>query len=418
MTSQGYQAIQLDTGRSNAAGAFVLQVVDDARVLAEAQFHSGQVNMLVSAIRDGNDGGTIGDGADRRVLVGVGAFSAHMTEQDGLSAALIQPVNIGVLTVEDTKALAGVSGIAESPPEDTTSEDTGPGPGLYDTNNGSAPDSGDLTVVPPGVSSPDAEVPTIESAASTAPIFDFVAVGDGSAEPSGGPSPDDRCLKGQNRGAWIVDIKGREERLQPIGEVHSSTDEKVAYTYTQKAASTIGIGVNEEGKGWKVSGSVEMGNSSSGATSLPKMGGSFSRQVMGEFGFIKEHKTWCPTHYDGVNSKATHVDVVRALSWTGAIRYDSRDRSEYDQKDDYTAARNSSRVADFPKGSVFVKNTGRSLKFSAGVSSFGVGLTIVSKNDNNHKATVNMGSTRDHYHLFGDVDYPAGADNHAVYAYF
>jgi hypothetical protein len=472
MTGQGYQAMQLTTGRTDSLGGFVLNLVHDRRVDAEAHFHSGRVNLLISAIQQvpadpvpgtirlvndtisqtcatasqvvpqcdlspytdrvqrpihdaqdtmaalGGITGPAGQDTTDRVLIGVGAFTAHMKEQDGGTAAVIQPVNIGVLTVEDTTALVGVSGIAETPPEDTSSADTGSGPGLYDTNNGSAPGSGDLTVVPPGVSSPDANPPAVESAASTAPIFDAIPIIAPANDPSGGNKPDDRCLKGKNRGTWIVDVEDRDERLEPVGEVHTSTDEKVSYTYTQKAASTIGIGVKYDGGHWNVSGSVEMGNTSSGATSLPKMGGSFSRQVMGEFGFIKEHKTWCPQNYDGVNSKASHVDIVRALAWTGAVRYDSRDRSQFDQKDDYDSAKDDHRVGDFQPNSDFVKNTGKTLKFSVGVEAFGVGLTAVSKNDVNHKMSLKTGTTRQHYHLFGDVAYPADAANHAVYAYY
>lgn len=181
----------------------------------------------------------------------------------------------------------------------------------------------------------------------------------------------------------------------------------------------MGVGIRAEGKHWKVSGAMSVTNDSGAETEKTWQHDSFARRAEGEFVYHHNLKTWCPDGYDEERGPtALHMEEIVGKTWTGGLQYGSRDISGNDTGTAYDKARSEGRVMTFHKGDTFTKTKGKTFKYTAEVSAFGVGLNAESVNDVKHTMVVVAGHSREQWHLFGDVTVPADAPNHAVYIYF
>lgn len=357
------------------------------------------------------------------VLIGAGAFHAQMSEQDNSATGIaLQPVNIGVLTVNAALADAGGPGIAETPPDEPTANYSGNKTPLADTLNGdpSPLDHPTRVVLPQGDDVAPAEVTgAVPTNATTPPVMREVpSAVFAKADDDGGYTGDERCRQPKNWQTWIVDVVQRENHFEPVGEVHAGPDETVEYTYEQAARTNIGLAVKPEYKSWKLSGSTSMENSSGFKVDLPAMPGSFARLVLAEFKFVHEKLTWCPYGYpDDRSGSPLHQERIRSLQWTGGLDYDSRDRSQFDEYEDYQAAADAGHATAVRKGGTVEKYKGKTFKYGASASAFGVTLSAESTNDTKHKLTLRVGQKRQWYQIWGDRDVPSNPSNHAIYTY-
>lgn len=405
------------SGVTDRLGGFALQIPTTGELLAEAEYLNGRVNMMVHVMK------TKSEGSAWSVMLGAGGFYTSMVEfGPGAGAVALAPVNVGLVTIEETKSLTGTTGLAEVPGNDPydpatpvqpdTSPDLPSGVGAtvgtmsYDDPTDGAVDG--LVVEPPMSDTHVALPPTLPET----PADPGVPEGD---EHSNG---DDRCRRPANQGRWLVDQIGAEYRWQPVGEVHSITGLNVQYVYSQSAKTELGMAINTEGKGWKVSGETIIANDSSAQVTLPVMHGTFARKVEAEFYYVKNFKTWCPQGYDTDRGPyATHMHEIKALRWQGGVQYGSSDLGQMDSKEHYEAAVRDGRKATLRPGAEFEKTEGRSYKYTFGVSAFGVGLNAESLFDTKHKLILKAGTSRDEWHYWGDVGSPPSPANHAIYTY-
>jgi hypothetical protein len=398
---------------TDAVGAFILQLPTTADLLAEAEYLNGAVNMTLRAVKIAAE-----DGA-WHTYVGTGGIYTQVVEYGpsptGYATA---PLNIGVMYVEDVKAQAGLSGFAETPsddPEDPHSDHTA----VVGVQANGLPDAGWYVGQTPWVSAPYVPVPDAlgNSVTVNAPptLPEYPA---GTPENDDDRSGDDRCKSPSNQNTWIVDRIDLAYRNQPVGEVHSSLGEKIRYHYEEHAATTLGMAVSHEGGAWKVSGAAEMSNDGSTKTAIGWLNDTHAHRVLAEFVYVYNYLTWCPQGYDATKGPmAAHSAEIKALHWTGGLVADSNWIGG-DTAENLHRAIKDGRAMKVRPGNECTKTTGKTYKYTAGVSAFGVGLNATSANDVHHTLELQAGTSREYWYAWGDKGAPADPKNHAIYSYY
>jgi len=398
--------VELARAETNAAGVYVLNVPMSDALLAEAQFANGTVNMFLSATQ------TLGADVTWRTLHGAGAIYSSLMRYGGGTGLVMAPVNVGVLTVVSVGASVGVYGLGDTPANDPYDPETPPAlsrpvlPG----------DAGGVIDTAPIAPSPAVEVEGLDA------LLDM-AVGP-PAEPVGIMAPDEeedplggdaRCRKPINQGKWFVDSLKNSQVWMPVGEVHSWLGMKTAYAYAESANTKIAAALNLEAKGWKISGSVNVTNSGKSTSTGGYKEGDQAIPFESEFVSVYEKRTWCPTGYDEDRGPtATHEERVTTTKWTGGTRYGSRALGG-DGWDEYREAKAEGRSMTMYQNWTFTKDSGKTYKYTFGVSAYGVGLSAESMMDAKHRATIKTTTRLKDWHVWGDVDVPASALNHALY---
>lgn len=408
-TAGGARIHLLGEALTGAGGVFSIPVPTTDDVLAEADYLNGTVNMMVQVVYQTAQNGVW------TTEVGAGGVYSQLLEYDtGDAGFTLAPVNVGVVIIADTTS--GIGGLPDTPPNDPYDPNTPPDPSVP---------------LPAGLGGVLAQVPYEEPWVDTPSVStrwaNVVALPPKLPESSAMPKPedppysdpDDRCKRPINQGTWLVDKIDSEYRWQPVGEVHSVPGLKVRYHYEERASTTLGLAVSEDGSHWKVSGGTSMANDSGASTVLPWMPDTYARKVQGEFYYAHNRKTWCPVGYDERDGPyATHTEEIKAVSWQGGVRYDSEDLSGADNRDARDKAIAEGRAMTLVKGDSFSRKSGTSYKYTAGVSAFGVGLNAVSTFDTKHTLELIAGTSRQSWRAWGDKGAPPSAANHAIYVYF
>lgn len=415
--SDGYdvpaQVFELARTVTDTAGEFFMDVPTTDEVLAEAEYLNGTVNMMLTAVR--YEATHVG----LRAYLGAGAIYSSMVEYGpGVGGVAMAPLNVGVMTIEDVKAMTGTSGLAETPgndPEDPNTVKVDQ-PDIFVAGTGAVAADNVPAVSEPYVEVPDGYTQTYVAYPPDLTEIETIEDADDRGGEGGG---DNRCKHTANQGRWLVDHTEREERWQPVGEVHSIYGTKVKYTYSERANTQLGAGVKVEKGPWKISGSTSVTNDSGANVALPYMPDSFGRRVEAQFAYHYTRKTWCPQGYDEVDGPhALHTEEVVGKTWQGGLDYGSRDYSARDSRDEYEKATDEGRVAPLRRDAEWTKTKGKTFKYTYDVSAFGVSLNAESVNDINHTMVLKAGTSRDKWHIFGDIAAPTVNTNHAIYIYF
>ena len=399
---------QLGTATTDVQGAFAISLPDSDKVLAEAQYLNGFVNMQVSAIKyEANDGAYT-------TYVGAGSVYSQVVSYGSSPTGLaLAPVNIGVMTIAN--AAEGIGGLPETPSNDPQDPEHNNDPTAVRLP--SVPAVGAAAALAPWAPDP---VPTVsmpgDSFSVTAPPMlpeppPFLMTPEKNED-----DPDDRCKHTANQGTWLVDLLDKEARWQPVGEVHSTPGTKVRYTYGESAMTSLGAAVKAEGGHWKVSGSAMITNDGSFDTEMPIMPNTFARRVNGEFNYVHNRKTYCPEGYNTDRGPtATHMEEIKALGWTGGLDYDTGSLPG-DDHDSCEKAIDEMHAMTVLPNRTYTKKSGKSFKYTFGVSAFGVGLNAESINDTNHTMELWSGSGGP-WKAWGDLDVPSSSRNHAIYVF-
>lgn len=396
----------LGTATTDAHGGYAVKVSAMDNVLREAEFLNGAVNLAVNVVKyEAMDGGY------RTYLGAASVYGQIMSYGPSPLGWALAPLNIGAMTVAD--ASLGIGGLPDTPSDDPQDPNrsevaTAPRP--------SSPLVGSVTSMLPWAPDPLPDLPYLGGGAVMYPptLPEYPPAGTPESDPN--ENPDDRCKHTANQGTWLVDRLEGGYRWQPVGEVHATPTISVSYTYGQHGATVLGAAVSADGSHWKVSGGAAMTNDGGSDTALPKMPGTFSRRVNGEFTYVHNRKTWCPEGYNSENGPtAAHTFEIMALSWTGGLDYDSGDLPG----DDYRSrdkAIDDLRAMTVRVRAHYAQVQGKSYKYTVDVSAFGVGLNAVSSFDESHKMEM-WGGNETGIHAWGDVDVPSSPDNHAIYTY-
>jgi hypothetical protein len=396
----------LATTETNAAGLYVLNVPVTSALVEEAKFGNGTVNMFLDATR------TTGQDVTWMTLHGAGAIYSSMFAYGGGTSLAMAPVNVGVLTVASVAASGSVYGVANPPDNDP-----------YDPNT---PPASERPTLPAGIGG---TIDTIgmpsDPGIDTAGLDALLAVGvDVPVEPIAAPMPpededplggDDKCRKPRNQAQWHTDAVKNTNVWMPVGEIHSWLGMKSAYAYAESAKTNVGAALNVEAKGWKISGSVDVTNNGQSTSSGGYREGEQAVPYEAEFVSVYEKRTWCPTGYDEDRGPtATHEERITTTKWTGGTRYGSRALSG-DGWDAYRKAKDQGRSMTMYPKQTYKKNSGKTFKFTFGVSAYGVGLYAESTMDTKHRVTIITTERLKDWHVFGDVDVPASDLNHVLY---
>jgi hypothetical protein len=395
------------TGRTTSTGVFVIPIPVTPDVLAETRYHNGRGQFDVSATKNLVTG--TAHGVRNRVVGGAGGFTATLTEGGTNTSALVfGALNLGYMTIGDATSPGSIGLHSETPYEYTPAADV---------DNARPRGIPGVSMYIPDQSASDVAIPYDPTAADPAPWIAETPSTRNPDDTSGGGWAD-ICKHTDNQERWHTKRLDREYRWHPVGEVHSSTDEKVYYTYGQAAHTKIGTSYNQSGKGWKVNGGFTIGTSRGTEAKMATQRPSFSRHVMAEFFHVKEAMMRCPQGYDEERGPwPLFKDRIRAISWQGTLQYDSRDISGRDTKDEYERAFDEGRAGHMERGGTFIKNAGKSFKWEAGVTAFGVQIFAESYHDTTHKMTLKAGRSRMEYKIMGSHAAPPDPSNVTVYAW-
>jgi len=218
---------------------------------------------------------------------------------------------------------------------------------------------------------------------------------------SGDPQP---CPTPQPPGPWyVVDDN---YYFEPVGELHVYWDGTAKFTYGKTADSEMGVGYSHSYGPWSVSGTVHIGNSNSRAVDISGSApASFPEQPFG-------HRIITKFHYlherSSQGGDCNVVDRIRATEWIASILNstdvsyrDGYDRANYVWQN-CPASSPEACFGEYGPRAHFGRQSAKAVKYTAGVSAFGVQLSAQSGYSTMVQMDWTFGNQPDTHYLFYD----------------
>lgn len=198
-----------------------------------------------------------------------------------------------------------------------------------------------------------------------------------------------------------------------VGEAHALWDAKASFDYDEKLSVTIEI-AEAVGSKWKISGSTTLGGQMAIATGYSNKGPYFAKQwrVPIEYKKVRETKQCGSAVYHKTKIIASKYKIP-AGGPTGKY---GKDVSNKDTGGNYSRAplKNKSYV---PPGSYFQLSKGKSIKYSASASVYGVSLGATSAYDRNHSQRITAGNSGLYRHNIWGKNGPLWDNPGVFYSY-
>ncbi|MCP3822185.1 hypothetical protein NLX86_30075 [Streptomyces sp. A3M-1-3] len=180
-------------------------------------------------------------------------------------------------------------------------------------------------------------------------------------------------------------------------EGHANWDAKANVDYDNKLAANVEVAVSS-GSNWKIQGSVNLGSSTGHSTGYTNRGPYFAKQWRVPIEYKMVRVTWIcgpgvAVHYEIIAGK---YDASNGRA-TGLYGKDVR------HKDGYSAYIKSpvKNRAYVTAGSYFQISKGRSVKWSAAVTAYGISLGASTQYDREHKQRITAGTQNARHDIWG-----------------
>ncbi|MEW2117697.1 hypothetical protein AB0945_21400 [Streptomyces sp. NPDC005474] len=198
-----------------------------------------------------------------------------------------------------------------------------------------------------------------------------------------------------------------------VGEGHALWDAKASVDYDEKLSVTIEI-AESTGGNWKISGSTTLGGQMAIATGYSNKGPYFAKEwrVPIEYKKVRETKQCGSIVYFKTKIIADKYKIPPGGS-TGKY---GKDVSNKDTGGNFSRSPLRNR-AYVPPGSYFQLSKGKSIKYSASASVYGVSLGATSAYDRNHSQRITAGNASSYRHNIWGKNGPLSDNPGVFYSY-
>lgn len=216
-------------------------------------------------------------------------------------------------------------------------------------------------------------------------------------------------LAGCERWETILD---RRIYYTDVVEGHAYWDAKATVDYDQKLASNVEVAVSS-GSNWKISGSVNVGSTIGTSTGYTTRGPYFAKEwrVPIEYKKVKKY-TKCG------GTTVSHKEIIAGrykIPSGGATGTYGQDKS-YKDGSSYWSSPTANRAYVQP-GAYFQISKGRSIKWSAAATAYGIALGASTQYDGEHKQRITAGSKTSYRHYIWGKNGPLWDNPGVFYSY-